>query len=339
MRSKPSQGKAAPASLTPEETLQQQRYREALEAMQKSRRTRPDLQFATPEANIWLLQGQQEFQQGKIKRAENSFRQALTLGLKGETHYWLARCLLTEGVKGLNTALDLIRTAFVREELPKDYAVCYLKLLLLKHEYTMVRDLLTHQTKRFPAATLNWAWGVLDLQADSPETALAHLQKLKRPLTPGDSPSSWIAYTQQRLSDWAGAAKTLTLGSRKVVNHGLAPMRLLALQQAHTGSLDLGAPQPDSTVPREPLLVLNTVRLIEQGKFHDAGHTFLKLNRRSTRYPELANLYRPLMTLAGQQALTEGQPECAEEFWKPLVLDPPFHPQLVVNLCHALDEN
>jgi len=81
--------------------------------------------FTPSEAEIWLLQA------GK-KRAISTKRFTplrRAVGLNGESHYWLAKSLLS--MNRLDAALALIHDAFEDGSLPKDYSICYPKLLLL----------------------------------------------------------------------------------------------------------------------------------------------------------------------------------------------------------------
>ncbi|NJR65996.1 MAG: hypothetical protein HC772_12845 [Leptolyngbyaceae cyanobacterium CRU_2_3] len=74
--------------------LKQEKYRQALSEIHNAQRSCPDLVFKPSEAEIWLLRGKQEFEQNDFKQADTSLRKALQLGLGGEPHYWLAKCLL-----------------------------------------------------------------------------------------------------------------------------------------------------------------------------------------------------------------------------------------------------
>ena len=327
-----------------ESLVKQQKYRQALEEIKRIQRSNPESDLTAKEASIWSLRGQQEFKQGNFKQAERSLNRALELGLNGEAHYWSAKCLLA--LNRLDAALDLLRTAFESERLPKDYGGCYLKLLLLLGKTNTIEELITKQRSRFSAAQIHWAHGALALKAGQPETALSHLKKVKTKVTPDDVPTAWIAYTQQALEDWDAAATTLSLpasvGRLEPLNHPVLE-RLVVLQQAKTGKsmldvVDVEELQQDR-VYQEAVLVWTTLDLIEQGNLHDAGHAFLQLDRRSSRFSELATLYQPLLTLAGQQALSDRQLDCAEAFWKPLVSQPPFNPQLAVNLLQVFAAN
>jgi tetratricopeptide (TPR) repeat protein len=261
------------------------------------------------------------------------------LGLNGEADYWIAKCLLE--LNRTDDALELLANAFASKRLPKDYCGCYLKLLLLKGDTGTIEELIGKQAQRFSADQKHWAHGAIALQSGQTETALSHFQKVKGKVTPDDVPEAWIAYTQQARSNWDGAAIALEgRRSHQTATHP-ALERLIDYQQAKTGqgTPHLGDRRSKSQIYQEAIRVSETLQLIEQGNLHDAGHAFLKLDRRSTHFPELATLYRPLLTLAGQQALEDEQPECAEAFWKPLVAEQSFDPQLAVLLLQVLEIN
>lgn len=322
--------------------LKQQKYRQALDEIKRIRRSNPDFVPAPPEPEIWLRRGVQEYHKNDFKQAENSFRRALELGFNGEPHYWLARCLLA--LNRLDNALSLIQSAFENGSLPKEYAICYLKLLLLKGDAATVEQLITQKSKQFTAAQLHWVRGVLALKNQEFEPALTSFQKIKRPLTPEDSPDAWIVYTQQKLSNWEAAAAKLGLWAytmwKPVLNHP-ALERLATFQRVVTGKpplLPSDINQGDQTT-QEAIKVLALLQLIEQNNAHDAAHVLLKLGQRSPRFPELNTLRSSLLLLAGQQALSQGQPECSEAFWLSFMTEHPFNPQLAVNLLQVLDMN
>jgi tetratricopeptide (TPR) repeat protein len=329
--------------------IRQQKYRQALDEIKKVRRTDPEIRFSPSEAEIFSLQGQQEFEKQSFKHAETSFRRALDLGLKGEAHYWIARSLLAQ--KRLDAAFEFIKKAFDDQTLPKDYAICYLKLLLLKGETETVEALISKQSKRFSAAQMHWGRGVLALKAEQPEDALVSFEKIKRPLTPGDLPTAWVAYTRQQLGNWTVAGNLLGLRSPLSFNFlSLAPMepkspilkRLGLFQQAKTGEppftpMDMETQTDPAT--QEALTALATLQRVDESDYHTAAHVLLSLRRRPVHLPELQILRPNLMILAGQQALEGGEPECSETFWKPLLNEQPFNPQLAVNLLAALEQN
>ncbi len=328
-----------------QELLNQKKYRQALEEIKKIQRSHPEIEFTPKELEIWFLRGQQEFQKQDFKQAEKSFRRALELGLGGDVHYWQAKCLLA--LNQLDAALNLLRDAFEAGNLIKDYSICYLKLLLLKGDTATVELLINQQSKRFSAAQLHWIHGVLALKYGQPEAALTSFQKIKRPITPGDLPNAWIIYSQQMSGNWNAAANLLGLQSSKYTfdrpKYLENPIleRLATAQQAKTGELPL---EPRNLEREDPLIqdarsALTIVQLINKSNHHDAAHALLQRERRSNRFPEIESLRTPLLTLAGQQALTQGQTECAELFWQPLLTETPFNPQLAVNLLQVLDAN
>lgn len=325
--------------------LQQKKYRQALEEIKKVRRTQPDVKFQPTEAEIWLLRGQQEFQKADLKSAENSFRQALSLGLLGEAHYWLAKSLVA--LNRLDAALDLIRRDFEQGTLPKEFAICYLKLLLLKGDIPTVEQLMAKQSKRFSAPQLHWVRGVLALKQGEPETALTSFQKIKRPLTPGDLPDAWMVYAQQASGLWEVAAVKLGLastsrwgamyGKPKFLDHPIL-LRLATWQQVKMGNRNNIRVQLQDQTVQEVMSALAVVQLIDEGNYHDAGHALLKVGQ-SKRFPELSKLRSPLLTLAGQQAFTQGETGCAVQFWQPLLNESSWNPQLAVNTLEALEIN
>ena len=327
-----------------QELLNQKKYRQALEEIKKNQRTHPNIKFTPPESEIWLLRGQQEFEKQDFKQAEKSFARALEFGLVGEVHYWQAKCLLE--LKQLDAALKLLKNAFEAATLPKDYSICYLKLLFLKGDTATVEQLIKEQSKRFSAAQLHWVRGVLALKNGQPEAALTSFQKIKRAVTDGDLPIAWIVYTQQVSGNWDIAANLLGLksalfGQAKYLEHPILE-RLAIFQQGKTGQELLKFINPRTTVDKnsqQALAALRMLQLIDQDNHHDAAHLLLKMERRSSRFPELESLRPLLFTLAGQQALSQRELSCAELFWQPLLTEQPFNPQLAINLLEVFDAN
>ena len=327
-----------------EELLKQKKYRQALEEIKKVQRLQPDITLTPKESEIWLLRGQQEFQKQDFKQAEKSFRRATELGLTGEAYYWQARCLLE--LKQLDAALDLISHAFVADTLTKDYNICYLKLLLLKGDTATVEQLINQQPKRFSAAQLHWVQGALSLNKGQSATALTSFQKIKHPITPGDLPIAWMVYTQQTNNNWDAAAHLLELnlsgsyGRPKYLEHPILK-RLATSQQAQTQLLPLVLEHLQSAdkVAQEAMMVMQVLHLIDEENYHDAAHALLKIERRSPSFKELQTLRPSLLTLAGQQALTQGEIECVELFWQPLLTEQPFNPQIAVNLLQVFAIN
>jgi tetratricopeptide (TPR) repeat protein len=224
--------------------LNQKKYRQALSEIHNAQRSQPDLVFQPSEAEIWLLRGKQEFQNKELQQADTSLRRSLQLGLKGEAHYWAAKCLLS--MNRLDAAIALIRDAFEDGSLPKDHSICYPKLLLIKGDTATVEQLLSQQAKRFPAAQQHWLRGVLALKAQQPEVALTAFQKVKQPLTLGDRPNIWEIYTQQALKNWEAAGvklglKSITWGlfaSRPAYAEDPILTRFALLQYLETNAID-----------------------------------------------------------------------------------------------------
>jgi tetratricopeptide (TPR) repeat protein len=328
--------------------IQQKKYKQAIDEIQRIRRTQPDLEISPSEPEIWVLRGRQEFEQNRIKDAESSFRRALALGITGESHYWIARSLIKQNRD--EAALTLIEDAFNQGQLPKEYGICYLKLLLIQGNATKVEELVTKQSKRFLAAQLHWAKGILALKADKAVDALVLFQKVKRPLTSGDVPEAWVVYSQQLAKKWDAAAATL--GLRPISPFPFAMVeprylkkpilrRLAIRQQAQTSNpplkpMDLQQNQ-DSSI-QEALTALAIAQLIESQDYHNAAHALLNLERRPTQIPELNSFKSNLLALAGEQAIKDGEPHCTETFWEPLLTES-FNPQLAVNLMMVYEMN
>jgi tetratricopeptide (TPR) repeat protein len=328
-----------------QELLEKQKYRQALEEVKKIQRTHPDIELSIKESEIWLLRGKQEFQKQDLKHAEKSFARAIELGQEGEAHYWLARCLLE--LNQLDTAIDLLRDAFEGEQLPKDYSICYLKVLLLKGDTATVERLINQSSKRFSAAQLRWVKGVLALKNGEPQAALTSFEKIKQPLTPGDLPVAWIVYAQQLSENWDAAANTLklrlstiTLSRPKYFEHPILE-RLVIFQQAKTGEppLKLENLEGADKAIQEALMALIILQLIDDDNHHEAAHVLLQMHRYCIRSPELESLRPLLLSLAGQQALQQGQLNCTELFWQQVLTEQPFNLQLAVNLLEVLEAN
>ncbi|MGG6268962.1 tetratricopeptide repeat protein [Leptolyngbya sp. AN03gr2] len=347
-RSQPSRSTSAAVN-SPQASLQrlleQRKYRQALEEIQKLRETDPEFEVVPPEAQIWLLRGQQEFEKQDFKQADRSFRRSLELGLAGEAHYWISRCLIAQN--RIDEALTLVQNAFEQKQLPKDYAICYLKLLLIKGDTEKVEQLITKQAKQFSAAQLHWTRGILALKSAQFNDAIDSFRKIKRRLAPGDLPEAWTVYTQQQMKHW-DATQTI-LGLQRSQMFGLSLMaskvmqqpilqRLALIQQAKTGEPPFTPADLQRTEPhlKSAVAVMSIVQLLEAEDYHNAAHVLLNSQPDSKRFPELDQLRSSLLTLAGQQALVGGEPECTALFLKPLVSNTPFNPQLAVNLIAAL---
>lgn len=321
--------------------IQQKNYRQALDKVKQIRKIEPDATISPSESEIWSLRGQQEYAQGQYRQAESSFRQALDLGLGGEAHYWIAKSLLA--LDDLDAALEWVRTAFDRKTLSKDYAGCYLKLLFLKGEAAKVSELIATQSQRFYAPQMHWARGVLSLQNEKPQEAIAHFQKMGRNATPGDSTMAWMAYAHQQQGNWAQAEATLGMRQfnaygRRGLNPSLPKhpaIQRLCIAQASIQKRSLSNvmsfdQQQDS---QQTLgLVLELLHLLEASDHHNAAHVLQKLDHPCKDFPEADALFRPVMILAAEQAVREGELGCTAAFLEAIVYQPPFDAQIAIKL-------
>ena len=326
--------------------IAQKRYPQALRKLQQAQKRDPGQVLSITEANIWLQQGQHEYERAQYAKAENSFAQALALELQDDAYYWLAKCYLAQHKTA--EALELFQSAFDNKTLPKDLGGGYLKLLVLNHQVEQVEALVKTQAKRFYAPHLHWARGALALQADNPQAALTHFKKMGRPASPDDYLPAWEAYAYQRLEDWSAAERVLGMSSfafgglaaRSIGSKhpAVQPLRMaLAIHNdRRLGDLcDLDQPNLPN---RSAAWVLELLRLLQEDSFHDAAHVALDFPREvMVDYPELKTLYRPLMLLAGQQALQEQELGCTASFWGGVVNQPEFDPQLAVQLYPVLE--
>jgi tetratricopeptide (TPR) repeat protein len=334
-----------PAS--PQEKLQAQlqtlikgkQYIQAHEKLKQLQKMYPDTELEISEAQLWLLRGQQEYDQANYRQAQKSLQQALDLGLKGEAHYWFAKCLLA--LNETDAALAFIKTAFESKVLPKEYAGCYLKLLFLKGDTTTITELINRKSKPFLAPQLHWARGVLAMQAGNPQEAIAHFQKMGRNATPGDSPMAWVAYVQQQMGAWDKAA--LMLGLKHLIHDRFltpnvpkhpALERLLLMQAAlQKQSLEKAIALPNPDVPNYALvLVIELLNCIESGDYYNAAFILGGLESPCREFPEIDGLVRPLCLQAAEQAMQNQAPEDAEEFLAAIVYQPPFDSQIALKL-------
>jgi tetratricopeptide (TPR) repeat protein len=321
--------------------LDQRKYPQAIDKIKQIKKSHPEISLKITEAEIWLLQGQQDYKQKNYRQAEKSFRQALEQGLNGESHYWLAKCLLA--LDQLDAALEIIKTAFEHKKLSKDYAGCYLKLLFLKGETATVTDLITRQSKQFYAPQLHWARGILALQDHHFEDAIAHFQKMGgRNATPEDVSRVWSIYTQQQSGQWDAAETLLGLKYLNFMKPNERPaflkhpaLQRLFLIQAFTQKRSLveTVDLPPSDDPQHPLFLgLQLLHQLEQSDFYNAAYLIQALGHPCPIFPELDGLWRTVLLLAGEQALQEQEPEDAAEFWEQIVYQPPFDPKLALKL-------
>lgn len=323
----------------------QHQYPQALRKLQQAQKRDPDQGCSLTEATIWLQQGQYEYKRGQYARAEDSFSQALALELQADAYYWLAKCYLAQHKAA--EALELLQSAFDAKTLPKDLGGSYLKLLVLNHQIEQVEALIKTQAKRFYAPHLHWARGAMALQAGDPKAALAHFKKMGRPASPGDYAPAWEAYTYQMLEDWTAAERLLgmpspifgglTFQATGPKHPAVQPLRMALTTRNGRRLRDVCDLNQPNLPHRSAAWVLELLHLLRENNFHDAAHVILDFPKAvMTDYPELKTLYRPLMLLAGQQALQQQEIGCTASFWGEVVNQPEFDPQLAVQLYPVL---
>ncbi|MEB3213620.1 MAG: tetratricopeptide repeat protein [Leptolyngbyaceae bacterium] len=328
-----------------ENLIEQKKYTQAIRKLQQTLKRKPDVDIKIREADIWLAQGKDEFERAKYDSAEKSLREAIAQQLYGDSHYWLAKTLLAQ--EKIAPALDIIQTAFDDKTLPKDFGGCYLKLLFLNGKDDVVETLIKSQAKRFYAPQLHWARGILAMKAGDSEEALEHFQKMGRPASPNDTPSSWRIYAEQSAGRWHDSEHILKISPPgfefklfKAVRKRHPATQVLALRhvalthQNPAEFIDLDAPD----VAKYPTaLVLAMLYLIRHDNSHDAAHLAIDLSKPVlTDYPELESLYRPLMLKAGEQARMEGELACSADFWGKAIDEKEFDPNLALHLHGAL---
>jgi len=311
--------------------LEQRKYRQALEEIKKYQRSHPDIKLKAQEAEIWCLRGQWEFEKKDFKQAEQSLRRSLEIAPVKEAFYWQIRCLLQ--LNQIDTAIKLAKDAFVTEKLSAEENIYYLKLLLLKGEISTVTQLIDQQPQKFSPKHLDWVKGVLKLKQGNTEDALALFQEINSPNTPGDAPEAWVIYTQQISDNFEAAAHSLANHfseyEEMIIFH-----QLLAYQQAKTGKLITRSPELTSLdkTTQEAITTLHLWQEVKDEDYCSAAQLLLKMERRTKQYPELASLRPNLLILAGQQALNEEKTELAEMFWRTVIAEEAFDPQVAVNL-------
>lgn len=318
--------------------IQKKNYRQAIEKVKQITKMHPDAEIRPSESEIWTLQGKQEFAEGKHRQAQISLRQAIKLGCPEETYYELAKSLLIAGDS--DAALDTMRNAFESEVLTKNYAGCYLKLLLLKGSTDEVAALLKTQSKRFSAPQSHWAKGVLSLQAGNPQTALGHFQKMgSSEATPGDSPAAWIVYTQQQLGNWERAESLLEIPKASSTLPIHPALKRLGIVQTISQGLPSTAISLDQRPGRQRTLslVVRLIQLLDESNYHDAAHTLQQLGHPCLEFPEVDALYRPVMVLAADRAMEATAVNCAMAFLEAVVYQPPFDVQVALKLHHIYE--
>lgn len=325
--------------------MAKKQYPQALRKLQQAQKREPDQVFGITEAEIWLQQGQYEYERAQYAKAEDSFGQALALELQADAYYWLAKSYLAQHKAA--EALELFQPAFDDKTLPKDLGGSYLKLLLLNHQAEQVEALVKTQAKRFYAPHLHWARGALALQSGDPKAALTHFKKMGRLASPGDYVSAWEAYAYRMLEDWPAAGRLLGMpspvfGSLAFLGMGpkhpvVQPLRMALATHSGRRIGDVCDLDQPNLPHRSAVWVLELLHLLREDNFHDAAHVVLDCPKEvMADYPELKTLYRPLMLLAGQQALQQQELGCAASFWGGVVNQPEFDPKLAVQLYLVL---
>ncbi|MEB3244073.1 MAG: hypothetical protein VKO44_10605 [Cyanobacteriota bacterium] len=308
------------------------RYSEAIRVRGQALLRRPELELKPSEAQLWCLEGRQAAAEGQAKRAEAAFRKALDLGLEGEPLERLARLWLDQGQTA--KALALLEEAFAAGRLPKAQAGALLKLLFLSGETERARALTREHPQRFLAHQLQWAAGVFHLLAGDPVSASRQFATMMGAVTSGDHGSVWRAWASMEAGDTAAAAAVL-----KPVDHPAQAAVALDLA-ARTGQLpaDLIDLSRRDLPRRDAALALALVQHLRQGNLLSAAQLLLANERPLlAALPELAALRRPLLVLAGQQALERDAPEEAIACWRPIVDRPRFDPELALRLYPLLD--
>ncbi|MFN7678748.1 MAG: hypothetical protein ACK5QW_09180 [Cyanobacteriota bacterium] len=313
--------------------VSQRRYSEALRAREQALRRRPDLDLQPSEAQLWCLEGRQAAAEGQGKRAEGAFRKALALGLNGESHVALARLWLDQGKT--EPALGLIREAFEAGDLPPAFAGAYLKLLLLTGDLDQIRTLIRDQPRRFQSHQLQWAAGAISLLEGDPANARRQFSRMGGAATPGDHGAVWRAWACLEAGDPSAAAAILQ-GEDHPACAAVA-LDLVARGGQHPAEL-LDLTRRD--LPRRELaLGLALLHQLRQHNLLGAAQLLLAHERPLlSALPELVPLRRPLLRLAGQQALERDAPVEAIACWRPIVDRPAFDADLALRLYPLFDQ-
>ena len=311
-----------------------QRYRDALRVREQALRRHPDLKLSPSEAQLWFLLGQQGVACEDFKWAEGSFNKAIALGLQGEPHYQLAKLWLQQGQP--QRGLELFQRAFESGSLPSSHAGAYLKLLLINGQTQQVRELLQQQPERFQPQQRQWAAGILNLLEGNLSQAKRQFRQMAGPASPGDHSTIWRAWTDLEEGNVAAAVAAL-----KEVKHPAAAalaLDLCARTERQPGEL-LDLDRGD--LPRRPLaLALELLHQLRQQNWMTAGLLLLEHERPMLNaVPSLASLRRPLLSLAGQQALEQQSPHRAIQCWRMVVDQPALDAELALRLYPLLDQS
>ncbi|MEO0770350.1 MAG: hypothetical protein AAFY72_13135, partial [Cyanobacteria bacterium J06649_4] len=179
-----------------------------------------------------------------------------------------------------------------------------------------------------------------------------HFKKMGRPATPGDCSTLWEAFALQKAEKWTLAEQAIPLRPRNFSRPGfsLFPARLqpdhpakqllVLCQIAHADLVPseyIDVYQED--LPnREAAWALELVQLIQGEDLIDAANAFLNLPKAAkAAYPELEEIARSLMLLAGEQARQEQEFSDTARFWTEASRGHELEPNLALNLYKALD--
>jgi len=311
--------------------LARSQYSQALRVREQALRRHPDWSLSPGEAQLWCLEGRQALEQLQPKRAEAAFARALALAPGGEALLWLARLRLDQ--RQPQQALALLEEPFNAGELAPELAGAYLKLLLLQGQEQTVRTLLREQPGRFQSQQLHWATGVLSLLEGNPAQARRQFARMAAPASPGDHSAVWRAWALREAGEAKAAAAVL-----KGADHPACVALALDLAACSEQSLDtLQAGSLEHPPPPEKLRGLDLLHQLRLGNQLQAAALLLTHERLLlAAFPALAALRRPLLLLAGQQALEREAPGEAIRCWRPIVDRPALDPNLALRLYPLL---
>jgi len=308
-RQEPTQARGVDSAVTQRKLsnlVAQGRVSQALRVREQALSRHPDWTLTPSEAELWCLEGRQAVDRAEPQRAEKAFARALAL----------------------------LAEAFQSGQLGSNLTGSYLKLLLLQGEEQQVRTLLREQPRRFQSQQIHWAAGVLALLEGQPAQARRQFERMVAPASPGDHAAVWRAWALSQQGD-SQAAAALLQGAHHPAATALA-LHLAAASAAHPATLlaGLGCPPPP-----QQALGLELLHHLRQGNHLQAADLLLSQEARLLKaLPPLAQLRRPLLLLAGQQAFEQQAPSEAIRCWRPIVDRPAFDADLALRLYPLLIE-
>lgn len=313
------------------ELVARHQYAQAIRVREQALRRRPELTLTPGEAELWCLEGRQALERQQPNRAETALSRAIALGLSGEPLVLLARLRLEQ--RQPQQALAVLEEAYDAGQLTPEYAGAYLKLLLLQGQQQRMRTLIKGQPERFQPQQIHWAAGMLSLLEGNPAQAQRQLRRMTAPATPGDHSAVWKAWVLLEAGDEQAAAAAL-----KDADHpacAALALDLAARSDQHPAALLAGRWRHP---PRQELArALELLHHLRQQNLLQAAQLLLDHERQLLALlPELARLRRPLLLLAGQQALERDAPAEAIRCWRPIVDRPAFDPDLALRLYPLL---